>query len=230
MDPITGLVAVLGPALWDVAKKLLEKGVVDPALEPAIGLLKTRVQRPYRDAEKDEALRGAIKAALEAAGAPTDDPDDLVRWLQQVGLRRLQAEQNDALRRRVARGVLAFTDPEAGPPEDLLTALRWPGDRKGELAALLSTLRAELAASDDWRPLIEYADRAAERGLLRSILDRLNRMDTLILPTEAGAALRVALVPVGLTEEEAVEIEARYREEVARDLYWHDFRGIIQTK
>ena len=230
MDPITGLVAVLGPALWDVAKRLLEEGVVDPALEPAIGRLKARVQRPYREAEKDEALRGAIKAALEAAGAPTDDPDDLVKWLQQVGLRRLQAERNDALRRRVARGVLAFTDPEAGPPEDLLTALRWPRDRKGELAALLATLRAELAALDAWRPLIEYADRAVERGLLRSILDRLNRMDTLILPTEAGAALRVALVPAGLAEEEAVEIEARYREEVARDLYWHDFRGIIQTK
>ncbi len=230
MDPIALLATALAGAFSQVGAKLLEEGIVDPALEPATELLKKWLQRPYRRAEEDKALQDAVRAALEEAGVPTDDPDELIGWLKRVGLDQLQAERNDELRRQVAMGVLACTDPEADPPESLMTALGWPRSRKKELAALLSALRAQLFRLDDWRPPIEYANEAAKLGLLRDILSRLSLLDTLILPTDAGATLRVAVVQAGLTEEEAAEIEARYRQEVARDLYWHDFRGIVQVK
>ena len=194
MDPITLLALALASGLVQVGTKLLEKGIIEPALEPATELLEKWVQRGYRRAEKDRSLLKAVRAALKEVGAPADDPDDLIRWLKRAGLDRLTVGRNDGLRRQVARGVLAFTDPEADPPKDLVVALGWPRSRKRELAALLAALRAELARLEDWRAPLEYADRAAERGILRQALDRLARLDNLIVPTAAGEALRVRMV------------------------------------
>ena len=98
MDPISLLAAALASGLIQVGEKLLEKGIVDPALEPATELLKKWLQRPYRKVEEDQALREAIRAALEVAGVPTDDPDEVAGWLKRVGLDRLLAIEARALR------------------------------------------------------------------------------------------------------------------------------------
>ena len=117
MEPITVAIAVaLAQGLVQVGSKLLEKGVVEPALEPATGELKRLVQRGYQSAKEDKALLNAVQAALAEAGAPADDEDDLRRWLKVLSLDRLTAERNDVLRRQVARAVLAFTDPEVTHP------------------------------------------------------------------------------------------------------------------
>ena len=230
MDPITLLAIALTTGLIQVGDKLLEKGIIEPALKPATDLLEKWVQKPHRRAEKDQALLKAVQSALEQAGVPTDDPDQVTRWLKRVGLDRLAAERNGPLRRQVARSVLAFTDPQADPPEDLVEALGWPRSQKRELAALLAAIRAQLAALDDWRAPIAYADQAAQLGLLRSALLRLARLDNLILHTEAGQALLVAVTQAGLTAEQAAAIEARYRADLVKELAWHDFRGILQVK
>ena len=230
MDPIAALTLALVGGLAQIAGKLLEKGFLDPTLEPATRLLEKWIQRPYRRAEKDKKLQDAVRTALKAAGAPADDPDDLLRWVKQVGLDRLAAERNDALRRQVARGVLAFTDPRADPPEDLLIALRWPRSRERDLATLLAAIRAQLVALDDWQAPIAYADQAAQLGVLRDVLGRLARLDNLVIHTETGEALRVAVVQAGLSEAEVTAIETRYREDLVKELAWHDFRGIVQVK
>jgi len=198
MDPVTLLVLAIAKGLTQVGTELLRKGIVAPALEPATERLKKWIQRPYRRAEEDQALRKAVREALEQVGVPTDDEDEVVRWLKVVGLDRLQAERDDGLRRQVARGVLALADPEDDPPEDLLTALRWPCSRKRELAAFLAALRARLFALEDWRPPIEYADRATELGMLRELLSTV---------TESGAGPAVRVRPVPPPER---EIEERY--------------------
>ena len=56
MDPITLLALALAGGLVQVAAKLLEKGFVEPALEPATERLKKWLQRGYRRAERDQAL------------------------------------------------------------------------------------------------------------------------------------------------------------------------------
>ncbi len=230
MEPITLLTQALIGGLLQVASKLLEKGILDPALEPLAEPLKERIQRGPRQVAQNRAMLKATQAALAEAGVPTDDPDQVTRWLKRVGLDRLGAKQNDALRRHVARSVLAFGDPDADPPRDLIEALGWPRSRKRELAVLLAAIRAQLAALDDWRPLIAYADQAAQLGLLRDAFDRLAQLDNLIVHTEAGKALRVDVVQAGLSTEEAQAIEARYREDLGKKLEWHDFRGIAQLK
>ena len=50
------------------------------------------------------------------------------------------------------------------------------------------------------------------------ILERLARLDQLYVQTEAGAALRVAVIEAGLVEEEAAEIERLYRQAVVDEL------------
>ena len=110
MDPTTLLALALARGLVQVGSKLLEKGVADPALEPMTRLLEKWVQRGPRRAEKDQALLKAVQSALKEASAPTDDPDQVVRWLKRVGLDRLEAERNAPLRCQVAQGVMALTD------------------------------------------------------------------------------------------------------------------------
>jgi hypothetical protein len=58
-------------------------------------------------------------------------------------------KKNDALRRQVARAVLAFTDSEADPPKDLMVALGWPRSWRHELSKLLATLRAQFYNLED---------------------------------------------------------------------------------
>ena len=232
MDPIIAAIATaLAQGLVRVGKDLVEKGRVDVPLEPAKKGLDRFVARQWHErirADKD--LRNAVQTALAEAGAPTDDEDDLRRWLKGVSLDRLTAKKNQALRRQVARAVLAFTDPEADPPQDLMIALGWPRSRRQELSTLLAALRAQFYTLEDWRALIEYANEAASRGLLAEMLAHLARLDNVFVETEAGEALRVFVVQQGLTGEEAAEIEERYRADLVRELRMHDFREIVQMR
>jgi hypothetical protein len=230
MDPIAVLAAALGGALGQVANHLIDKGVREPLLEPATDQLKKWVQRGQRARESDQALRGAVAAALEQAGAPTEDDDRLTRYLKGVGLDRLEAERNGALRRQVAQAVLGCTDPAAEPPRELVEALGWPRSQARALATFLSALRGQLAAIEAWQAPIAYADRAAGLGLLRDILEELAQLDRVYVRTEAGAALRVSVVEAGLSAEDAAAVELRYRQDLGDELRWHDFRGIVQTK
>ena len=206
---IAAIAAAVGRGLVEVVKRLLEKGVVDVPLEPAKKGLDRFVARQWHERiGADQDLRNAVQTALAEAGAPTDDEDDLRRWLKNVSLNRLTAEKNHALRRQVARAVLAFTDPEADPPQDLMIALGWPRSRRQELSTLLAALRAQFYTLEDWRAPIEYANHAARRGLLAEMLAHLARLDNVFVETEAGQALRVFVVEQGLTEKQAAEMNA----------------------
>ncbi len=228
MDPI--LISLLGSALFGVASKLAEKGVVDPALESGLEPFKKWLTAGYQKKKAEKALQEAFEAALKWIDVPVDDENKLASDLEELGLMRLQAEKATLLRQQVAQAVLACAEPEATPPEDLLISLRWPRSRKGELARLLAGLRAELAGTEEWRPLVAYADAAAERGLLKGILEKLSQLDALVVTSESGKALRVVVEQAGLSREQAADIEHRYREDLIRELYWHSFRGIVQIK
>ncbi len=240
MEPITAtiLAAALGKGLHDVGKFVLEtwgpivarqaqeKGLVEPAVEPVRKVVQRRATRPQRSRE----LEKAMERALAAAGAPSDDDTDLDRWLKGVGLDRLTARQNEALRRQFARAVVGFVDAEADPPQELMVALAWPRPQRQQLAVLLTTFRLELYNLEEWRPLLEYANETAKLGLLKKMNAAFARLDEVFVETEQGEALRVVVVEQGLSAGRASVIEQRYRADVVRDLRMHDFRGIVQIK
>lgn len=216
MELLTVISLAIAEGLWQVGKKMMESAS-DAALKPAKEKLESGLLKKYRAAEKDEKLLGAVKSALEQIKAPTGDEDDFARWLRNVGLDKLQAEKNPALRQTLARAVVGFTDPSSQPPADLMTALAWPRSRADELAKMLSAFRAAFAGLEGWKDLIAYADSAHQSGQLTGILAALAKMGNAFVHSEAGTVLRVAVVDTGLTPEQAAQIEEKYREGIESD-------------
>ena len=230
MELVTLISVALADGLWQVGKKLLE-ATSDSALKPAKEKLEAGLLKKYRAAESDAHLLGSIKGALEQAGMPTDeDEDKLDRWLKNVGLDRLQAEKNSALRQTLARAVIGFADSTAQPPADLMTALAWPRSRAEELSKLLTAFRAAFAGLGEWKDLIAYADSAHQNGQLTLILGALSKMDNAFVQSEAGAYLRVAVLETGLTEAQAAAIEEKYREGIQNEFRKHIVSGLAQVQ
>ncbi len=231
MDPIAvGVAAALGQGLFAVGKKLLTDVPADLVKDPIRRSLQHFVERRAQPGRRDQALLDAVRAAAVEAGAEAEDDDAIDRWLRDTGLARLTAPQNSALRRQAARAVLTFTNAEADPPEELMIALGWPRRQRRRLAQFLVALRARLFDLEEWQAPVAYANQALAQGAWEEIARRLARLDALFVQTEAGEALRAVIVEQGLSEDAAAQIEEKYRDELVRNLRWHDFRGITQVK
>ncbi|MFZ5909497.1 MAG: hypothetical protein ACOYYU_05730, partial [Chloroflexota bacterium] len=223
MEPFS--TALLAMALFEIARKLAEKGVVDPALEKGLDGFKKWLTGGYDSKKADAELRKAFSVAIKEIGAPIDDRDEVANWLKGKGLDRLQSGKNDALRKQVALALIGFTGEDSAPPADLVTALGWPRSRIGELSALLGRMRAELAGTS-WQPLFTYAEEAQKWNVLRSILAQLSQLGEALVETPAGEALRVVMVKKGLTLEEVAEIEGKYRQKIMLDFENLETRGL----
>jgi predicted NACHT family NTPase/formylglycine-generating enzyme required for sulfatase activity len=221
--------ALLATALFEVTKKLAEKGIIDPALEKGLEPFRNKLTGFYDSKRSDEDLRKVFTDVIQKMGASAKDKDQLSSWLKNVGLDRLQSEKNAALRRQMALALIGFTDKNAAPPDDLMVALGWPRSRTGELSKLLANLRAGLVGTS-WQPVLDYANEARKQDLLTSILAQLSEWNNLMVLTDNGQALRVVVEKQGLTSDQAAKIERRYRDDLVRELYWHNFRGIVQVK
>jgi formylglycine-generating enzyme required for sulfatase activity len=222
--------ALFAAALVEVAKKLAEKAIVEPTLEKGLEPFTGWLTGGFDAKKADTDLQKAFKSATQEIGAPADEEDNLANWLKGVGLDRLQAPKNDALRRQVALALVGFTDSQSAPPEDLMIALAWPRSRAGELSTLLRHLRASLAGSPVWRPLFDYADEAEKRGDLRSMLERLTLLANAVTSTPEGEALRVVIVErLKLSADQERAIEKEYRALVADEFRMHVIQGLVQV-
>ena len=209
-DPtiIAAISAAIGNGLFFVGRKLVEKAVVDPAVDiPAAGM-KERIQRGHRKSHEDRALRQAVRQAFAAIGAP-DEADALQQYALQLGFDQLQAEANDALRQEFARAMLLVIAPDADlVPESLYDSLRWPRDRRPQLALFLYTMRQSLAGHENWGPLIAYTDREAVRLELRQATTSLAHIE---------ANLRALLGVFGVTDRDEESALRDYLEHVLRE-------------
>ncbi len=221
--------ALLAAALFEAANKIVEKGIVDPALENGLAPFSDWITSGYDRKKAELELQKAFSEAIKAAGAPSND-EDLMNWLTGVGLDRLQSDKNDILRQKVAQAIIGFTNNHSPLSEDLLADLRWPRSQRAELYSFLSSIRHSLSTLDEWRPLIQYADAAAERGILQKILDQLTDWNSLMVWSENGKAIKVVIDKMGLSQSDVASIERHYRDELISKLYWHNFRGIVQVK
>ena len=228
MDLTTLIAASIAWGLKEVGKGILSNAVPDVLAEPVRRRLE---QFRQRGKVQDKALRQATLDALAEVGAPVDDATELEQWYAATSLAQLAAEPNDALRRQMAHAILTAVDPDAiDPPEELVTALRWPRSQRRQLAQLLAALRARLYTLEPWRDLIIYANEMAKLGKLDTMMRQLARFDAVLVTTLAGEALRVVLVEQGLSVDQQIKIETDYRTTLVHAYKLHDFRGIVQMK
>ncbi len=224
MEPFS--TALLAAALYEAGKALVEKGVVDPALEKGLEPVKSWLTKGYDAKKADKELRDAFTEAIKNSGASTESDEDITNWLKNVGLDRLQAPKNEALRKQVANAVIGLTDSKTHPPENLMIALGWPRSRSGELSDLLVHLRTSLAKSKSWRPLFSYANEMQAQGLLGEILQKVSLLESTLVHTADGDALRVVMVERGLSEAQLARIEKKYRENIVLEFETHTTRGL----
>lgn len=215
MEPLS--TALLATALFEAGKKLADKGLVDPALEKGLENFKSWLTSGYDAKKADADLRKSFSAVIADLSGSEKDDDEIVAWLKGVGLDRLQAPRNEALRKQVATALISFTDPEDAPPEELIDALGWPRSRATELSMLLARLRENLSQNASWKPLFDYANDAEQRGLLKDILSGVAHLERTLVKTSAGEALRAVLVDAGVSDEQAEEIDLTYRKGLQRD-------------
>lgn len=225
MEPFLFLLAgALGAGLSEISKKAADL-VIDPALEPAKTLLKSWLQKKFNQQQRDARLKADIAQVLAQLGIPTDE-DPLQAWARQTAFDRLTAPANAALRRQFALAVLSQTDPLAEPPDNLLTALRWPLDRRAELTSLISALRQKLADNPDWQPLLNYFTAAAQSNQLAGLLTAIQKLLDVVVQTPSGPALLTTSGQPVMTESEFWQIQAAYCDKVQKHWSEHLISGL----
>lgn len=155
---------ILGQGLLIIGKKMLERGVAEPAADA----IRRLVGRKSQIAQQDKRLQGVVEfALLQTKLSPEDHA--LLRELLGSGLSSL-ASDNDQLRQDVARAALLLTRPDPRlVPESLIRQLNWPRSRMDLLTDFLFAVHQGLATNEDWGVLVHQADREEMRILLSDI-------------------------------------------------------------
>ncbi|MGQ0603103.1 MAG: NACHT domain-containing protein, partial [Anaerolineales bacterium] len=159
MDPIT--LVMLGLGLYKAFEKLLEKGVIDPALEKGLEPLKKWLTAGYdkkqAEAELREPMQDALAVVPEAA---------YTQWYEAFQL----LNTNPALAARLAAAAIAQTTADREPLTDLLPDLKLPAEQRETLKAVLWALRDKLKTVEPYDAGIVYANDLDQRDLLRETL------------------------------------------------------------
>ena len=169
MEPM--LIAGLGAGLLAAVEKLLEKGVIDPALERGTAPLREWLTRGYDEQKDAQELDQLVNAALEALKEQFPDGDTR-RYFAELRLGSLDKDQSAAL----AAAAVEFTRFEPSLlPEALLQRLELKEEQRDLLARFLSLLRKGLGRSERYAAAIAYADamdnRQALTGLAQQVID-----------------------------------------------------------
>lgn len=184
----TALAAAIGAGLTQIGGKVLDKGVLDPALEPLNKFIGQKLTRPLRKKQKDKGLQEAVEKALETLDLPTAS-DNIADYALQLGFDKLLADGSDALRMAIAEAALlqTTTDPQS-VPLDLIAMLRVSHDSRPALAQFLYALRAELQKQKGWQHLVAYSDNEAIRDYLRQTATAVQASETYLrlLVEQAG--------------------------------------------
>lgn len=229
INPVFILKTALVSGLVQIGRKLLEAGSAT-LVDKATDYLKSWLKGGFKtDQNQDERMQQMIISALKGAGAPEEEAE-LVIWFKRSGLDRLKEKSDYPLNRQLARAVIRFTEPKNLPPEDLVISLNWPLEQRTELSTLLYQLHKGLEGLEGWKTLIEFVKAAEEKKLLGEILERLADLENLFVRTNAGQALKVAIVQEGISPQEATEIERTYRQGLIHEYRKHTVTGIAQIK
>jgi formylglycine-generating enzyme required for sulfatase activity len=232
MEPITtaAVAVALAQGLSQVGGKLLEKGVVEPALEPAVEQMKGWLGRAAVSKKEDEVLRKALQSAMRDYQQATGDTDLQVQALLS-SLHILTAEKNSALRAEIARTLWLMDGPDpAQTSEALPSALGLSSKMRGPLAAFLWQLKRQLAAQESFKSLFAFDQDAVVRRALGQMTDYLALLAAAVTPTPEGPAVRMLPVERQPDATELAHLRREYLAYLTDDCRWLEFAGIMQVR
>jgi len=180
------LIAIFGPALWEVFKTLLEKGR-DIALEKGIQPVKDWVDNGYDERKDGETLRSALLKTLDQLKADGQF-DSFVATLKFTGL-------DSQTRLALAGAAVEMTQyaPETISVE-LLKLMKLDESKRAMLARFLFILRNQLKDVHKYKDGIQYANEMDNLGELRGLSSQMlivaDRLTTLVGYEEALIAER----------------------------------------
>ncbi|MBI4671796.1 MAG: SUMF1/EgtB/PvdO family nonheme iron enzyme [Chloroflexi bacterium] len=196
MDPfLLSLAAAVATGVSTVAGKLIEEGVVKPALEPATEQLKTFVGRGAKARAKQEALANAILAAIEDASEVEGETDG-VRYAREIGLQRLTLKSSAKLRRDVMGLVFLASslDNDAFVGDALLRDLRLQPEQRKPLARFLYHLREHLYEVAEFRPLLDLRHQENVENALHTIIPYLATLGDTFAVVDGKRVVRTTVV------------------------------------
>ncbi|HJZ10919.1 MAG TPA: hypothetical protein VJ521_02130, partial [Acidobacteriota bacterium] len=175
------LVSILGPALWEAFKTLLEKGR-DIALDKGMQPLKDWVDNGYDQRKDAETLRATLVRTLDQLNAEGQH-DSLVATLKFTGL-----DKKAHLALAGAAVEMTRYAPEIVSTE-LLNLLKLEESHRAMLARFLFILRNQLKDVEKFKDGIQYANEMDGLGMLRGLAGQMivvaDRLETLVGYEEA---------------------------------------------
>ena len=188
MDPlITALALAIQAAIPFIVQKLIEKGLIEPAVKPVAN----KVQARATAGERNEALEQAILAAIKDTSEETDDSLAVASG-RKMRLHEVVEPGNEALRDEIMRLVfLATTNNPRLVSQDLLAALRISPDQRPALANFLFYLHRHLNALPEFQPLLEAARGQAVVKELKRMGRYMYTLAGTVEETREGGVMRV---------------------------------------
>jgi len=182
MDPfLISLIWAIGYGFAGVVGKLADKGIVEPALEPATKKLQTLVKGGYEQAERETNLANAIRAAIEDAGAPADE-SEFITYAREIGLERLTLKENRGLLDRVMALSLVVSSPDdTGLVSDaLLRELGLQENQRAPVTRFLFYLRRQLNELKEFQPLLRLAHEQNAENAARIMIVEIARVGYIV--------------------------------------------------
>ncbi len=166
-DPATlaAIVTVFGPALIKVLEKLADKVIIDPTLGPFSEQVKAWATGKYNQKKAEADLLKVMQASL---------PPESHNFKLFLAFSDLKSQPDLAV--KVAAATVKMTsEAESNIQPNLLSDLKLDDSHRRALAAVLFSLRRNLAESETYRAGIAYADALDRLGLLRELLRKSQR-------------------------------------------------------
>jgi formylglycine-generating enzyme required for sulfatase activity len=163
MEPIS--TALLVTTLFEITKTLAEKALVEPALKKGLSGFQERLTRDYDQAQAAQELDEAMTVALDEMRTKERGKQPLLR-----ATLKLTDLDVDAQRLLVTTAVTMVRPQPSKIAKTLLNDLVFEERDKEWLAVYLAYLRQNLAKRPFFQPLLAYADRLEELGLLDTLV------------------------------------------------------------
>lgn len=163
--------SLFASALIEVIKVLAQKAIVEPALKKGLESFQARLTRDYDQVKAHEEWVNAMMAALDEMREKEAEKYPMIRaTLNLTGL------EEDAQHMLVATAISMARPDALKIPPTLLTSLQLDESDREWLSVYMTYLRGQLATREFYQPLIAYADKIDQRGLLEELSQELEQV------------------------------------------------------